>query len=154
MPAYFFESSAFVKRFAPERGSKFVLSLLRPSARNRFYAARITEVEVCAVLIWRQKGGTISADQTAKALKRLRRDFPRRFTHIAVSEEVVVEALRLAETYGLRGYDAVQLSAALEANGERVARGLSPLILVSADTELNSAAQAEGFTIENPNNYS
>ena len=153
MPAYFFESSAFVKRFAPERGSKFVLSLLRPSARNRFYAARITEVEVCAALIRRQRGGTISADQTTKALQRLRRDFSRRFTHIAVSEDVVVEALRLAETYGLRGYDAVQLSAALEANGERVARGLLPLILISADIELNNSAQAEGLAVENPNNY-
>lgn len=153
MPAYFFESSAFVKRFAPERGSKFVLSLLRPSGRNRFYAARITEVEVCAGLVRRQTGRTISADQAAKGLRRLRRDFPRRFTHIAVSENVVIEAMRLAETYGLRGYDAVQLSAALEANGERVARGLSPLILVSADAELNNAAQAEGLAIENPNNY-
>ena len=153
MPAYFFESSAFVKRFAPERGSSFVLSLLRPLARNRFYAARITEVEVCAALIRRQKGKTLSPDQAAKGLRRLRRDFPRCFTHIAVSEDVVVEALRLAETYGLRGYDAVQLSAALEANGERVARGLLPLILVSADAELNSAAQAEGLAVENPNNY-
>lgn len=66
MPAYFLESSAFVKRFAPERGSKFVLGLLRPSARNRFYAARITEVEVCAALIRRQKGKTLSADQAEK----------------------------------------------------------------------------------------
>ncbi len=153
MPAYFFESSAFVKRFAPERGSKFVLGLLRPSASNRFYAARITEVEVCAALIRRQKGKTLSADQAAKALRRLYRDFPRRFTHIAINEDVIIEALRLAETYGLRGYDAVQLSAALKANGERLGRGLLPLILVSADTELNNAAQAEGLTIENPNNY-
>ena len=153
MPAYFFESSAFVKRFAPERGSKFVLSLLRPSSRNRFYAARITEVEVCAALIRRQKGKTLSADQAAKALRRLRRDFLRRFTHIAINEDVIVGALRLAETYGLRGYDAVQLSAALGANDERLGRGLLPLILVSADMELNNAAQAEGLTIENPNNY-
>ena len=153
MPAYFFESSAFVKRFAPERGSNFVLSLLRPSASNRFYAARITEVEVCAVLVRRQRGGTLSADQATKGLRRLGQDFPRRFTHIAVSENVVTEAIRLAKTYSLRGYDAVQLSAALEANGERVARGLLPLILVSADMELNNAAQAEGLVIENPNNY-
>lgn len=83
----------------------------------------------------------------------MRRDFPLRFTHIAIGEDVIVEALRLAETYGLRGYDAVQLSAALEANGERIGRELSPLILVSADTELNNAAQAEGLTVENPNNY-
>ena len=66
MPAYFLESSAFVKRFAPERGSKFVLSLLRPSAENRFYAARITEVEVSAALIWKQRGKKISADQVTK----------------------------------------------------------------------------------------
>lgn len=153
MPAYFLESSAFVKRFAPESGSKFVLNLLRPSARNRFYAARITEVEVCAALIRRQRGKTISADQATKGLRRLHRDFPSRFTHIAISEDVIVEALRLAKIYGLRGYDAVQLSAALAANGERLGRGLLPLILVSADTELNNAAQVEGLAIENPNNY-
>ena len=70
-----------------------------------------------------------------------------------VGEDVVVEALRLTEAYGLRGYDAIQLSAALEANSERVGRGLLPLILVSADTELNNAAQAEGLVIEDPNNY-
>lgn len=153
MPAYFFESSALVKRFAPERGSRFVLNLLRPSAKNRFYAARITEVEVCAALIRRQKGKTLSADQSAKALRRLRRDFPLRFTHVAISEDVIVEALHLAEIHGLRGYDAVQLSAASEANGERIARGLPPLILVSADAELNNAAQSESLTIENPNNH-
>lgn len=153
MPAYFFESSALVKRFAPERGSKFVLDLLRPSMRNRFYAARITEVEVCAALTRRQKGKTVSADQAAKALRRLHRDFPRRFTHIGISEDVIVEALRLVETYGLRGYDAVQLSAALRANGERIGQGLTPLTLVSADTELNDAAKVEGLAVEDPNNY-
>ncbi|MEP7337780.1 MAG: hypothetical protein ABI977_08545 [Acidobacteriota bacterium] len=31
----FFDSSAMVKRFAPERGSRIVVSLLRPSAGNR-----------------------------------------------------------------------------------------------------------------------
>ena len=153
MPAYFFESSAFVKRFTPESGSKFVLGLLRPTARNRFYAARITEVEVCSALVRRRIGKTLSNDQATKALRRLKRDFPLRFTHIAVSEDVVIEAMRLTETYGLRGYDAVQLSAAIKANSERVGRGLLPLILVSADAELNSAAQAEGLVIENPNNY-
>jgi uncharacterized protein len=53
----------------------------------------------------------------------------------------------------LRGYDAVQLAAALTTNDERISRGLLPLIFVSADTELNDAAQAEGLAIENPNNY-
>jgi uncharacterized protein len=153
MPAYFFDSSAMVKRFAQERGSAFVLSLLRPSTKSRLYAARITEVEVCAALARRQKGNTISTHQATEGLRRLKQDFPRRFTQVAMSENVMIEAARLAETYALRGYDAVQLAAARTANNERVSNGLSPLIIVSADTELNDAAQAGGFTVENPNNY-
>ncbi len=153
MPAYFFDSSALVKRFAQERGSAFLLSLLRPSARNRLYAARITEVEVCAALARRQKGNTINASQAAKGLRRLRHDLPRRFTQVAINEEVIIEASRLAEAYALRGYDAVQLAAAVKANNERILNGLSPLIIVSADTELNDAARTEGFNIENPDDH-
>ena len=153
MPAYFFDSSALVKRFAHEPGSAFVLSLLRPSARNRLYTAGITEVEVCSALSRRRKAKTISAARAVKGLRRLRHDLPRRFTQVAISEIVLVEASRLAETLALRGYDAVQLATAMAANIERVVNGLSPLIIVSADSELNDAARAEGFNVEDPNNY-
>ena len=61
--------------------------------------------------------------------------------------------MRLATKHSLRGYDAVQLAAALEANDERIANGLPTLTFVSADTELNTAAQAEGLPVENPNNH-
>ena len=61
--------------------------------------------------------------------------------------------MKLATKHALRGYDAVQLAAALEANDESLANGLPPLILVSADTKLNTAAQAEGLVVQNPNNY-
>ena len=153
MPAYFFDSSALVKRFVQEQGSAFVLGLLRPSARHRLYVARITEVEVCAALTRRQRGQTITARQAGNGLRRLRNDLQRRFTQIAISECLVGQASRLAETHALRGYDAVQLAAALAANNERILNGLSPLLMVSADQELNDAAQVEGLTVENPNNY-
>ena len=55
--------------------------------------------------------------------------------------------------HGLRGYDAVQLAAVLQVRDERVALGATPIILVSADTELNAAAMAEGLLVENPNNH-
>ena len=153
MPAYFFDSSALVKRFAQELGSAFVLKLLRPSAKNRLYAARITEVEVCAALARRRKANTINASQAARGLRRLRHDLSRRFTQVAIGESILVEASRLAETFALRGYDAVQLAAAMAANSERVLNGLSPLVMVSSDGELNDAARAEGFNVENPNNH-
>ncbi|NOT59076.1 MAG: nucleic acid-binding protein, partial [Acidobacteria bacterium] len=55
--------------------------------------------------------------------------------------------------HALRGYDAVQLAAALEENDELMSFGLPALTLVSADAELNKAAQAEGLNVENPNNH-
>jgi hypothetical protein len=59
----------------------------------------------------------------------------------------------VAETYGLRGYDAVQLAAALDVNTSYHAAGLPTITLISADAELNAAATSEGLTVENPNNY-
>ncbi len=153
MSAYFFDSSSLVKRFARERGSGFVLGLLRPSMKNILLVTRITEVEVCAALVRRAKGKTLTATEVSKGLHRLRRDLPRRFTQIAVSEKIIKNASILAEKYALRGYDAVQLASALNANITRISNDLPPLILVSADNELNDAAQAEVLTVENPNNY-
>lgn len=51
----------------------------------------------------------------------------------------------------IRAYDAVQFAGAMELNQARVAAALSPIILVSADLELNSAARAEGLVVEDPN---
>lgn len=153
MTAYFFESSAFVKRFAKERGTTFVLSLLRPSTKNRYYASQLTEVEVCAALARRRKGKTLTAAQVSKSQRRFVRDFADRFTKILISDVIISEALRLADFYELRGYDALQLACAIEANRDRLSKGLASLVIVSSDNELNNAAQAEGLTVENPNNY-
>ena len=62
-------------------------------------------------------------------------------------------AIRLAETYALRGYDAVQLAAVLTVHAAREAQGLSRLTLVSADHELNTAAVAESLLVDDPNTH-
>lgn len=53
----------------------------------------------------------------------------------------------------LRGYDAVQLAAALELNSILLAAELAPATFVAADDELLSAAQKEGLLIANPNDH-
>jgi hypothetical protein len=58
-----------------------------------------------------------------------------------------------AETYALRGYDAVQLAAAVEIHTRGEILGLSVLTLISADEDLNVAAAAEGLSVENPNSH-
>jgi predicted nucleic acid-binding protein len=61
--------------------------------------------------------------------------------------------MALAETLGLRGYDALQLAAGREINALCIASSLPPLTFVSADKELNAAAASEGLLIKNPNDY-
>ena len=59
----------------------------------------------------------------------------------------------LAETHALRGYDAVQLAAALEVYRERRRAGLPTPTFISADIGLNTAATAEGLTVDDPNTH-
>ena len=153
MTAFYLESSALVKRYSAETGSKVVIKLMQPSARNRLYSAKITEVEVCAALTRKRKGLMMTAVAATKSTNRFRRNFAARFVKSDITDSLLNDAIRLSDLHTLRGYDAVQLAAALEANGERVSHGLSPLTFVSADAELNNAAQAEGLAVENPNNY-
>lgn len=153
MTAFYFDSSALVKRYSIETGSKFVINLARPSAKNRFYSAKITEVEVCSTISRKQKGLTLSAASAGKALKRFRRNFSDNFNRLNLTDVIINEAIRLSANHALRGYDAVQLATALIANRKRLNENLTALIFVSADNELNKAAQSEGLAVENPNNY-
>lgn len=147
------DSSALVKRFARETGSAFVLDLLRPARRNTIYVASVTEVETFAALARRRKSKTLTAARVAKSQRRCRRDFARRYTLVALNAAVIDEAVSVADHYEIRGYDAVQLASALLANRARLLNGFPALILVSADSDLNQAAQAEGLSVEDPNNY-
>ncbi len=61
--------------------------------------------------------------------------------------------MQIADKYELRGYDAVQLASALEANRLRQNNSLSAITFISADNNLNSAATAEGLAVDNPNNH-
>ena len=58
--------------------------------------------------------------------------------------------MALAEAHALRGSDAIQLAAALDVYTDSIVLAL-PFALVSADTELNAAAAAEGLTVDDPN---
>ncbi len=71
---------------------------------------------------------------------------------VEMTAALLSDAMRVAETRAVRGYDAVQLAAALRLNTECVALGLSST-LVSADGDLNAAAVAEGLTVEDPNTH-
>ena len=153
MSALFFDSSSIVKRYAVEIGTNWVFSRVRPPAKNRLYLARITGVEVIAALTKRARGGSLTAVAAAKAVNRFEREFSNRYVLIETTPQIVRTAMTLAKNHTLRGYDAVQLASAIQANQDRIAIGGAPLVFISADHHLNIAAAAEGLTVDNPNDH-
>lgn len=152
MAVYFFDSSAIVKRYVSEVGTPWVLSVTDPKAGNRILVARVTGVEVIAALTraGRSRGPAAVAATTAQ-IQQFRRDFVSEYRVVEVTPSVLSRAMMLAHIHGLRGYDAVQLAAALEVHALRPSALLPPLTLVSADLELNTAARAEGLAVDDPN---
>lgn len=153
MAVYFFDSSAIVKRYVNETGSNFVENLANLKSGNLVLLARITQVEVASAFARRLKGGSLTQTAAQDALTLFQHDLTNNYFIIEITPNLLNEAANLATKHALRGYDAVQLASALETNNERLLQGLSPLILVSADTELDNAAQTESLSVENPNNY-
>lgn len=125
MAAYFLDSSALVKRYVTETGTAWVTGLLDPAARNRLYIARITGAEVTAALSRRERGGHLSPTDASTAIASFRHDYENRLRPIEITATLVEDAMTATRTHGLRGYDAVQLAAALFAARRRTARRLA-----------------------------
>ena len=152
MTVYFLDSSALVKRYISETGSEWVLGLFDPALNHEVFVAAVTGVEIVAAITRRARGGNISATDATAVRSQFRGDLQTDYQIIEITESIVSSGMTLAETYGLRGYDAIQLAASRAVNELCIANSLPPVIFVSADDELNVAASNEGLVVENPNN--
>ena len=130
MADFFFDTSALVKRFSPETGTAWVIDLIRPASGHTIYLANITSVEVVSAITRRMRGGHLTMAAAKKALTRFHRSFLRRYVIAEINPPLISRATTLAETYALRGYDAVQLAAAAAGRsgrhrgGDRCPRGV------------------------------
>ena len=148
---YFVDSSAIVKRYINEVGSVFVDGLIDSARVNNILIAEITRAEGASAFARREKGKTLAPQDAATARAAFAKDVIDVYAIVAVTPALVTHAADLATRHALRGYDAVQLAAALAANRDITAGGHSALTFVSADGNLNQAAIKEGLTVENPN---
>lgn len=153
MAIYFIDSSALVKRYVNEIGSTWTLRLFDPVLDNEFFIAAITGVEIIAAITRRARSGSINVTDATLVCQQIRNDLQTDYSIVEITEEIIDSGMKLAEKRGLRGYDAVQLAAGCAVNALCIASGLSPVIFVSADNELNLAAASEDLSIKNPNNY-
>lgn len=150
MAAYFFDSSAVVKRYVEEVGTNWVLEVLNPEQRNLIYLARITGAEVVAALARKCRTGELSDADLAKVVRQFRRDWKVRYRIVEITSHIIDRAMTLAEEESLRGYDAVQLAVALEVRSLAQQKSGSEICFVSADSALNDIATKKGMGVENP----
>jgi len=158
MALYYFDSSAIVKYYIPEKGSSWVSQLISIRTTegewaNEIVIARIGIVEVGAAIARRRRMKEISQRLQERTLAQFSKDFRRRYTVVPTTDETIELALTLTQRQPLRAYDAVQLATALILNRSLVAAKLPPLIFVSADATLCAAARAERLLAENPNEH-
>jgi uncharacterized protein len=148
---FFFDTSALVKRHVTEVGSGWVRAQTAAKAGHTLYIAGITAVEMTSAITRRQRGGSLSAAQSAAIYGHFRRHLAQRYVVLEITPAFMSAAMLLARSHGLRAYDAVQLSAALDIQRDHQQAGLAPVTLVSADRDLNAAAVAEGLAVDDPN---
>jgi predicted nucleic acid-binding protein len=150
---YFLDSSALVKRYAVETGTAWVNSLCEPHNRHTILIANVTMVEVAAALSSKRRSQELTDEAYAQVMQDFIRDASVTYQVLSVDQRVITLGIALTGRQKLRGYDAVQLAVAMTINSAMLARQLTPMIFVSADRDLLTAAGNEGFPTDDPNQH-
>ncbi|HXG64541.1 MAG TPA: type II toxin-antitoxin system VapC family toxin [Blastocatellia bacterium] len=95
MAAYFFDSSAIIKRYVNESGTSWVQNLTDPAARNLIYLASITGVEVVSALTRRARGGSLPLSDAASAIAEFRKDLANDYFELEITSAVIARAMQL-----------------------------------------------------------
>jgi predicted nucleic acid-binding protein len=133
---YYLDTSALVKRYVAETGSRSVRQLVR---RRTVAVSRIAYAELAAAVARLEREGEIDKGARDRIFARLDADFAS-FTIVEVRPAVVRRVPELVIETQLRGYDAVHLASALVIRE----RGAS-VDLWSADRAVVSASMSQGL---------
>jgi uncharacterized protein len=106
----YLDSSALVKVFLKERGGAEVKQFMDEA--HTVGTVAVSRAEVVAALQKAVRLGITPNEEAVAARHRFRMEWPEYF-RLPVSDLLVERACDMAWTYGLRGYDSVQLAAAV-----------------------------------------
>lgn len=149
MTAYFFDTSALVKRYAVENGSDWVQAVAA-DAGNDIYIAAITTVEVASAVTRKVRGRHVTQADADHIFRWFDLHCEREYSVVPLQNKDLDQARTLVSTHGLRAYDAVQLSVCLALQKLRAEHEGPPITLVSSDKELNDAGGKQGLVVANP----
>ena len=125
MEAYFFDTSALVKRYMIEPGSDWIKAQCRLEAGHTIIISQATLVEVVVTLCRKAReinsNQLISVDDRDKYIELFRQDVRKRYNVVRVTPAIYTLAGDLCRIRRLRAYDAVQLACAIEARSKLTA---------------------------------
>ena len=134
----YLETSDLVKLYVRESGSEKIMKLVAEAEVVATSIVAYAEARAALARKYREKG---IAEADYDLIKRdLDNDWERLFV-IKLTDALVKSAGNLAEKWGLRGFDALHLSSALE-----LRRSIPPpVVFSSSDARLSESAKREGL---------
>ena len=132
----YLDTSALVKLYVAEAGTEAVATAVERA--QAWVTVRVTYAEARAAFAQHSRARGIAAGALRRVVRQLDEEWGH-YSIVEVTDALVRRAGVLAERHRLRGYDAVQLSAAVDL---RVA-GASDVAFASFDVRLNQAARRE-----------
>ena len=139
----YLDTSALVKRFVSEAGSREIRSLL--TGNEPIASATIAYAELYSGLTRRHREGALSQLQYRLARRRFERDWMA-LVKVELGAEILSSARGLIQRHSLRAFDAIHLASAL---GLQAAAN-EPVTFVAADQRLLRAAAGERLATVNP----
>lgn len=135
----YYDTSALVKQYLQEAGSKLVLELLKSG--EKVYTASLTYAETHAAFSRRTREGRLTRETTKRLALRFDKDWES-YDIVVLSENVFRLARQMLYRHPLRSAEAIHLASAL-----LLARTSprSSWSFVCADGRLCDAAKSEGF---------
>lgn len=153
MATYFFDTSAIVKRYFPEQGHGWVVTLCDVSQNNDLYLSQAALVEVVATMCRREREHSITLAERDTLIHLFRQDSRENYNLWPVDTALYTSAGDLCRLHRLRAYDAIQLACVLALREYTIVSRAPDPVFVCADVRLLDIATTEGLHVENPNNY-
>jgi uncharacterized protein len=151
---YYLDTSAQVKYYVSEPGSAWIRQVVDSTDPdtgkriNHLFTAIITVAEAAAAFAIIARIGRVSEQMRDRMFDRYMKTVTNHYHLLPVNQALIDLAAALTQRHPLKGYDAVQLAAAM-----RLQAVLPPghsLIFVAGDDILITAAETEGLAVDNP----
>jgi predicted nucleic acid-binding protein len=136
----FFDTSALIKRYISENGSKKVDELF--DAAESIVVSPVTKIESYSTIKRLLSTNAISGEDYEYLKKNIDYDF-KYFAVLSLDKRIEKRAIKLIEKHQLKTLDSIQLASCLQ-------RKANIKSFIVSDSKLKEAAEAEGLDIIDP----